>query len=315
MQFEKQPQNPAKTAVSIGILAILIVALLFVLVWTGVMKCGTIPGMCDAYYYIFGEPKVLIVYGDAGLGNPELLHLTMADPTKLGIRAQTIHLSQVNTGNLREFQLVIVEKSRKMSTNQIKMFIDYATGGGRLVWTGDAGAETDAESGDELAYANDLDPNAEHKAISPWARKTGTSIIRLDVLLGLTYVANFCEVRGCTGTETFVGNLQTEPTASDRLIYGIAPNLKLYASEGKDFAIVKENGESGAKRVLSVAYGPESNLVAGGKNYGKVFPMIVSSGLGGKVVYYATPPETFVEDGKPQKYYSFITNLYYDMFR
>lgn len=321
--MQSQQQSGIKTAANVVVLIILVLILVFALVWTGVMRCGTIPGLCDAYYSLAGQPKVLIVYGNSGLGNPELLKLTMADPKRLGVRAQLTHISQINSANLQDYQLVIVEKARKMSTNQMKMFIDYATSGGRLVWTGDAGTELDTEAGDELLYKDDLDTNAAHVPISPWSRKQNGYVVGLNKVIGVDYTANFCEVKSCSpGKEEYAGNLQKESTGSDPLVYGITADLRLYVSEGKDFAIVSENSETSGKRVLSLNYGGGSNLVAKGKNYGNMFPMIVSVGTripflepAAKVAYYAMPPDGFVEESRPQKYPHFIMFLYYAMFK
>ena len=40
------------------------------------------------------------------------------------------------------------------------------------------------------------------------------------------------------------------------------------------------------------------------------FPMIMTSGVGGKVVYYAAPLESFFAPDRPKKYYLFLENMY-----
>ena len=50
-------------------------------------------------------------------------------------------------------------------------------------------------------------------------------------------------------------------------------------------------------------------------NYGSSFPIIVQSGLTGKIAYYAKPPEQYSAkiNGEEQIYYSIIENMYYGM--
>ena len=137
-------QQIVKYASRAAVLIILVIALLGILTWTGVMKPRVIPGWCEAYWGIVafqtGGPKVLIVYGNEGLGNPigpcegNLqqcgLKDILANPEVLGIRADTMRLSSVNLGNLRNYHLVIVEKAKKMETKRRGDTSGCSSGGG-----------------------------------------------------------------------------------------------------------------------------------------------------------------------------------------
>ncbi len=157
MQYA-QTRTLLKDAVHVLILIILIVAAWFVLVWAGFIQCDLIPRGCDVYWGMLrfsegGKPRVLIVHGTGGLGDYELLQNILSNPQYAGARPRTVPLEQVTLGNLRDYDLVIVEEARKMSTAKMKVFIDYAVQGGRLVWTGDAAAELAA--GDSYLYEHE----------------------------------------------------------------------------------------------------------------------------------------------------------------
>lgn len=300
----------AKDVSHIVILVILIGIVVFLLTWTGVMHCKTIPGWCGTYYFLKGgEPRVLILSGDGGMGNPDLLERTFRDPSHIGILAIQGKIDRTTLGNLQEFDLVIVEHARKIETSKLRMFIEYVNGGGRLVWTGDAGVE--AGERDEFLYTDedpDLDTN-EHNLVNPWARKDGKDIVDFTQFLGVSYQTNYCSIKLCDG-RPWQGLLVTSPGANHPLAYALKPNLVLRG----DFAIVKDESNSITKRVLTLDW--FSNLVGENQvNYGRTFPLIVTSGYGERVAYYAVPPDQFVEDDLPEKYYSLVENIYYGMLR
>ncbi|MFH0954807.1 MAG: hypothetical protein V1777_01775 [Candidatus Micrarchaeota archaeon] len=301
----------AKDLVHIAILAALVFAAVFLLTWTGVMKCSTIPGWCDPYYFLVrgGTPRILIVSGDAGMGNPDLLGQTLGNPEYAGVRPTQTNIELVNLGNLKQYDLVIVEKARQVSTLKLKSFMDYVNQGGRLVWTGDAG--TELASGDELLLANevpDSDSNST-KALGPWARKEGQNIVPFHEFLGVQYRTSYCLIKACQGLQ-WQGTLQTSAGRDHPLAYALRQGLVLRG----DFAIVSDVSGSITTRVLSLNW--QSELIGNDRvGYGKIFPVIVTSGYGERVAYYAVPPEQFVEDYQPEKYYSLVENLYYGMLR
>ena len=297
----------AKDIYHVAVALALVLSILGLLTWSGIMSCEDVPGFCAVYEFFLGPPKTLIVFGDYVLGNPVLLGQELRNRSG----AATTNISQqnidfVSSGNLKQFNLVIVTRARKIPTKTLKAFMEYVDAGGRLVWTGDAGAEISSE--DQYLYADDVDVNAPHTLISPWARKDvkEQQVVRFDRYISVNYLGNYCDVRyegrGCL-TDQQIGPLVPEAGADHKLIYGIAYNLKLYG----DFALSEDQG-IGSTRVLSVDTQTLIRDVNSGREYGRVFPLIVASGIGEKIVYYAIPPELLAQP--PMQYKLFIENMY-----
>lgn len=299
-----------KDVYHVGLAVGMVLLILGLVTWSGIISCRDIPGWCSVYYTVKGPPKTLIVYGAEGLGNPDELAKLLRDPrftAATNISRQEVDF--VSAGNLKGFDLVIVTHAKQMSTDKIRAFMEYVDSGGRLVWTGDAG--TVLTNDDQFLYADDVDVNAAHELISPWARKDVEDdvMVRFDQYLSADYVGNYCDFRDCTIVTAAqqVGDLVPESGADHPLIFGIATNLKLYG----DFSIVEDIG-IGSTRVLSVdtktTLRDEEN-----KELGRIFPIIITSGIGEKIVYYAVPPELFAQP--PMQYQQFLVNLYNGMLR
>ncbi|MEM4598649.1 MAG: hypothetical protein QW400_03070 [Candidatus Diapherotrites archaeon] len=294
-----------KLAARIFVFLLLVFVLLYILTWTNTLKCKSLPGWCGIYYAIRGKPKVLIAVGEDGLGDPELLKTLMSNPRSLGVRPDIRNIDMLKAGNLKEYDLVIVEKARKMSSEKVRMFVEYANQGGNLIWTGDAAAE--AFSDEEFLYGDELgDSNKPHTVINPWARKHEDTAILLNELLSLEYVCNYKDIIGEVSHETLVGNLM--PLSPDNpFVYGISPSLTFYITPETDFAVVKtiEKGTSTSIMVLNTG----ANVTHNGKSYGKTLPFIVTNAkgniiglkIGENVAYYAMPPEYFMHESLPKE--------------
>ncbi|MFH0970816.1 MAG: hypothetical protein V1776_05150 [Candidatus Diapherotrites archaeon] len=319
-QIEMRPI--LKDTYHIVIAIVMVLLILGLATWSGIIQCRDIPGWCDVYYTIKGPPKTLIVFGNEGLGDPDLLASALREPNHAAatnISRQDIDF--VSAGNLKQFDLVIVTRARQISTSKLEAFMEYVDAGGRLVWTGDAGTVLGEK--DEFLYLDDIDTNnsflnnkiiekpenmPQHELISPWARKITSEkrIIRFDHYLSVQYEGNWCQIRDCEISQQ-VGTLVPESGADHKLIYGIKQNLQLYG----DFALTQDIG-IGSTRVLSVD--TESNVIGlDKKELGRIFPIIVTSGIGERITYYAVPPEYFIQE--PMQYWLFIENLYDGMLR
>ena len=126
------------------ILGILVFVLLFLLVYFGWIRCCDIPGFCSLYFWVKGKPMVAIVYGDSGIGDPELLKEKLIKHT--GFYPVMINIETLTSASmLKDFHIVFVERARKISTAQLKMFEHYVKNGGKLVWIGDAGTDLSDE--------------------------------------------------------------------------------------------------------------------------------------------------------------------------
>jgi hypothetical protein len=121
----------------IGI-AVLIFILLFVLVNFGYLRPCDIPGFADIYYSIKGYPRIAIVYGNDGMGNPQLLRSVIIE--RRHQFPDMIPISNLKTGGVLDpYEMIIVEHARTIDTSVFYAFRDYVQRGGRLVWVGDAG--------------------------------------------------------------------------------------------------------------------------------------------------------------------------------
>ncbi len=299
---------------SVLLLVVLVVVLILILSMTGIVKCSKLPYACQLQEFALGKPKVLIVTGNDGLGEPEKLQKLLADPNHLNILAQVRNLNYISYGNIEQFDLIIVEKAATMSTEQLKTFTDYATKkpNGHLIWVGDSGSKLPAnemlKQGDYLLYENERRgvyvEESQKKFIGPWSRKdTENNIINFDQIISAQFLANFCDVKTCGTENPFIGNLRPEKDSS--LVFGLASNLPLKGN----FSLIKEINTGANIRVLSVDYMTNINTVETG-DLGSVLPIIIQSGIGGRIAYYAIPPESLVQEGTEQKYYSVIENMY-----
>ena len=289
---------------------VLILVILFVATWGGLVKCGSIPYFCDIYDYVLGSPRVAIVFGDSGLGDPEKLREVLLSPDNVNAKAvDLIHIDRVSLGNLKTYELVIVEKARLLSYDQLEMFKMYVESGGRLIWVGDSGVETIEEEKKNYSDVNEL----KTMMTNPWVRVKETDIdfkiLSFDEFLGLKYFNNYCDEVTCKSNLFTVGTIKTEPTGNHTLIYGLSPALPLKISDEKDFSIVKQfPNSSNSNIVLTLDF--LGNISGESGNIGKTVPLIVTSGVGEKVAYYAYPLEYFIEDNN---YHNLAKRMYYGM--
>jgi hypothetical protein len=307
--------NPVDVGVKVLGVVILVVILFFFLTWAGMIRCGTIPYGCEVYEMVMGSPRVLIVYGDSGLGNPEELRNLLLNPTMVGVNAvDLLHVDRASSGNLQNYKLVIVEKSREMSIDQLSMFVDYVNlHGGRLVWVGDAGT---VRPEDEISKIDSNSPLL--KLDNLWARAKETQteyiVLNFDEFLGLRYVGNYCTQIICADNNFSPGIIQTEVTGNHHLIYGLTMALELKINPQRDFSIVSQFPNiSNSNIVLSLDQGS----VKQGKErqFQRYLPMIATSGMGERVAYYAYPLEYFCADNPqmPNACILLLKKMFYGM--
>lgn len=318
--MDEKTYTALKDLAHILVLVFLAGVFLYLLTWTNTIKCKTIPGWCDVFYAIKGKPKTAIVFGDSGLGDPDLLQTLLANPKRAGVHATMMHIDTISPGTLNNFDLVIVEKARKISSEKLKIFMDYANTGGRLVWIGDTGTEADVEDflfKDELY----LDKNVGHIKINAWARKNNGFVLMFNRFLSVDYFTNYCEVKQCNEkTPTCPGNLII-PDNENPLTFGIISGRKMCFMPGKDFAIVKNNFGSASTVSATINF---LGILSDEKTiYGNNNPIILSSSksnlfglkIGDTVAYYAVPPEYLADPSLPEemRYPTLIEDMYYGM--
>lgn len=292
-------------------IVVLIVVLLFILTWGGIVDCKQVPMWCDVYEAVLGSPRVLIVHGDSGLGDPETLKVILQDPQGVGVNAVDIsHVDRISSGNLSRYKLVIVEKARKLTYDQLKMFRDYVqTGGGRLVWIGDAGVEKGSDELEDLIDMNSLKKTVDNAWVRVKETETEFEVLEFDKFLGLKFVDNYCEEVDCQDNPFTIGVLNSENTASHPLIFGATSVLNFKISKEHNFSLVKQfPNASNSNVVLSLDLG---GVTSGRENeIQRYVPIIATSGMGERVAYYAYPPEWFVKDNN---FFIYTKNMYYGM--
>lgn len=301
----EQKQSEYKWLVRIVFLLVIILVALFVFIWTGTIRCRSVPGGCNIYWGIMTiitgkqQPSVLILYDptdNKGLGNPELLKDLLTDRKGVAIHPSLSDIRYLNSDQLKSVSLVVVERARKISTLQLMTIRNYIAQGGRLVWIGDAGIEEYSEKGD-LLYVG-----VENEKKNGWVRLTDSNvIIFFNRTLGVNFVANFCDIRDCDVGDKYTGKLVPSSDTAP-LVYGLKSNLPIY----DNYAIVTLLEPNPVP--LKIDFG--ANLRdANNTGYGDIFEAIVTSNSN-RVAYYAIPPEYLAEEKDKDKYYSIIYNMF-----
>ena len=322
------PEMDQNSIFKIIILVVLLAIFSFVIVHFNVVSCNVFTNTgCDVYYSLVsgGKPQILILHGEEGMGNPEFLFDVLRGP-KFSARVNIKSMEIISLPVLTEYQLVIVEKAKEMSNDNFKMFQEYVARGGKLIWVGDAGTTSVKEESDLNYFLTHSQRSTagEDKFIGPWARVDGDKQVSFDYLLGVNYKGNYCNLIECREKE-LVGNIDFIDQ-DEELVKGLSQGLGFYGN----FSVVSINNDSYQETLAFLEHG--SNLLATPSeeyfwltkernNFGKTFPLIVVSGFGGRVVYYAFPPEYVVSDkmpldkdtGEPIKYWGILENMYYGM--
>jgi len=313
-------------------LLILIFIALYILVWTGNIRCRSVTGMCSVYWGIQTvvtgkqQPSILIVFDpndSEGLGNPYLLDRLLSDKTSVGMHPTTQNINYLSPDMLTNTSLVIVEHATKISTQKLETFMNYVSKGGRLIWIGNAGTKGESPA-DKLLTKGDEEGSTDKNIIGGWARLNNYDyMIRFDEFLGARYETTYCDLKECLeknykinpgiSNETITikypdhVNGTLIPSSNHPLVYA----LREYLQVSDNFAIVQETIPNNTP--LKLDYG--SNLYSDAKtSVGQVFPLIIVSNAN-KVAYYAIPPEYLCEDDDKEKYLSIIENMIYGMLK
>jgi len=263
--------------VNAGILVLSLLVILYVATRYGFIHCSVLPHWCDVYSSVnsllYGRvyPNVLLLYGDSGLGEPKLVANYIRNTCRYHV--MEMPADSVSFGNLQNYDVVIVERARKLSASQLEMLWDFAASGGRLVLIGDVGVE--APDPEEYLTWEDLGEENKEGIVNPWDRKKedGTVIQFGTMLLGLKYVGN----GGTPGQ--FSGEVLTQ---DDILTDGLPRRLDLET----EFAATKVVGNSvlGPQTLAATIVNAEA---VGGEE--PPYPALVR--IGYRIVYIAYPPE------------------------
>jgi hypothetical protein len=121
-------------------LVVLVLVLLFVLVNFGYIRACDIPGFSGIYYSIKGTPRVAIVSGTDGTGNADKFRAIVAQEVHMAPAVIPMNVV-LDSSALSNYQIVIVEHAKTISTQTLWAFQKYVQAGGKLVWIGDAGTK------------------------------------------------------------------------------------------------------------------------------------------------------------------------------
>ncbi len=266
-----------KDLVNGAILLISLVAILYLATRYGYVHCSFLPHWCSIYKQlntaIYGRvyPNIILLYGDSGLGDPDITVNYIRKVCGYHIVKQNV--DTVSLGNLQAYDVVIVEHAKRLSAEQLSTLWDFVAGGGKLVMIGDAG--TEAPNPDEYLTWKDLGEKNREGIVNPWDRKKedGTVIRFGTYVLGLKYVGNGGLENEFSGDVYFNEDMMTD---------GLPRSLDLKTK----FAATEIVGSSvfGPQTVAAVI--SDTNTIDGVK---PPFPAIVR--IGYRIVYLAYPPE------------------------
>ena len=276
-------KNPSQQLLfhALAITLLLFVAL-FLATKFGMIHCSQVPYWCQGYRSIvsalYGRsyPAILILHGDSGMGDPELLSRIIEDKCRL--YPVVDHIDTVSAGNLDNYDVVIVEKARKLTPDQMSMLWDFTAKGGKILVIGDVGVEP-ARPGEILTVEEyNEDANSTVEVVKNlWDRKDqfGRYVLFGTRFLGLKYYGNYCNGDECTvsGTISF---------KDDPLTAGL-PNSAPFPL---NFAVIEDLRYSTLGPHTTVAtidnVAPVYGLTA-------PYPAIVRTGY--RMIYMAFPPE------------------------
>ena len=121
------------------VLVALVVILLVVLTKFQWIHCSQIPGWCNAYCSVItrSHSRVGLVSGEDGIGDPQALY-NIIQRERGYTYLEQVGLSQLSSGSLKGYDLVILEKMKTVSSREAKAIKDYVDRGGSVLWIGDA---------------------------------------------------------------------------------------------------------------------------------------------------------------------------------
>ncbi len=125
------------------VLALLIIALLFVATKFKWVHCSQVPQWCDVYCTIAGHSQVAVISGgqdDPGIGDGLLLRKRITGE-RLFTNVVPFRASEVSSGLLDDYELVVLTKYKRITLRQAIALRDYLERGGSILWQGDAASE------------------------------------------------------------------------------------------------------------------------------------------------------------------------------
>ncbi len=166
------------------VLLALLLVLLIVLTKFKVVHCSQVPGnWCATYcsYFNGGKSRVALISGTTGIGDPNLLRNTISQQ-RLFTFIEPVPMQGMSAGLLKSYELVILERAKKITPYQAQALQEYVAQGGALMIVGDSATEYYV-SADDLAAAeleNQTNPGAIDR-LQNRAKQSGFGILSAEI--------------------------------------------------------------------------------------------------------------------------------------
>ncbi len=299
--------NIGKDLTHIVVLAVLVVVLLVVLTKFQWVHCSMIPGWCNVYCDVIprSHAQVALIHGPpgSGIGNPVADDLETRGNLENEIRALRpdiallpISVDDLSQGLLKRYDVVILERAKRMSSRQIDVLVDFVERGGTLVFVGDSATEQYVDPYDLLlaqqenqSYYERLQSRLDQRNETWQSAYANRSIEEFKKTDTYDLLQNYTKIK--TGFRKLVAVTAAEYNRTVRRDYFsnlsialpdhlVAKGLqkKLLDTQIREYAIVQVDPAS----TDIIAY------IEDGKNR---YPGIVETRYAGKVLYFAFPPE------------------------
>ena len=282
------------------VLALLIVVLLVVLTKFQWVHCSQIPGWCGIYCdtIMRSHSRVAMIYGEDGTGSAAALENVIRE-----YRPQTyiepLSADMLSTNALKNYDLIIMEHMRTLSSRQSQAIMNYVNRGGTLVWVGDAAsahyydpydlqyAFTQNETFYAELEADLVKRNLNETLNSTYAQsrisafeKTPYAVIlanKDNLTIGFSNMSVVIAAR-YVKTEPLPKNSNLSIISRDHmLVRGLNPNI---AMPVVNFTIVNINPAAPVELIASVKT-PDK----------KTYPAIFETRYAGRIIYFAFPLE------------------------
>lgn len=305
--------NIGKDLPHLIVLAVLVVVLLVVLTKFQWIHCSAIPGWCNIYcnQIIRSNPQVALLYGDEGIGDPQLLENAIRR-VRPNIVLAPIRTEDLSSGLLKRFDLVIMTHAKNISSRQTTVLFDYLQKGGSMILVGDSATSHYYDPYDVLLAE----------------RANQTFYDRLDrelALRNLTYSSSFANlsIRNWRKGEDYdiLVNRTVTRTGFRKLTAAVAAAYNRTVSRRGTFinlsianydhligrGLVKEFTTEAREYAIVHPDPASTDILAFIKEGTNRYPGIMETRFAGRVLYFAFPPEYTASPTLFQNVWDYLT--------
>ncbi len=120
------------------VIILLVIVLLFVATKFGWMHCSQVPGWCNYYCKIEGSrTRVAVISDNTGFGDANAF-VTLLSKQKPDFVPERFPAKELSFGQLKAYDLVIVEGLRNVTPSQLSAIRKFLDGGGNMILVGDS---------------------------------------------------------------------------------------------------------------------------------------------------------------------------------